>query len=83
MGDMRQEANEMMGVEKSQAANIAQQARQASGAGLGGEMENMIRTEYRMSGMRKNNNEQNTRGQQDQAEADTTKQKNDDMDFGG
>lgn len=62
MGDMRQEMNEMMGMDQQKASSISQQFRQAGGVGQLG-VDQMIRDNYRAK-----SEEQNLDNKQQQEE---------------
>lgn len=62
MGDMRQEMNEMMGMDQQKASSISQQFRQAGGVGQLG-VDQMIRENYRAK-----SEEQNLDNKQQQEE---------------
>lgn len=79
MGDMRQEMNEMMGMDQQKASSISQQFRQAGSVGQLG-VDQMIRENYRAKSEEQNLNnkqqqEEQAKQQQDRFIRDQTEQR--------
>ena len=79
MGDMRQEMNEMMGMDQQKASSISQQFRQAGSVGQLG-VDQMIRENYRAKSEEQNldnkqQQEEQAKQQQDRFILDQTEQR--------